>query len=102
MGHNYGTDYTGYPYMGILAMIVFCFSIGTFFSYITLKTDSCIPAVIGHGAVNSIGSLGILFTGDGGRMLFGPSPAGLLAGVPLLITAAVLIWLLSNNAEKEK
>ncbi len=102
MGHNYGTDYAGYPVPGILAMIVFCFSVGTFFSYVTLKTGSCIPAVIGHGAVNSIGSLGILFTKDGGRLLFGPSPAGLVAGIPLLITAAVLIWFLSNNEEKEK
>ncbi|HCM91774.1 MAG TPA: CPBP family intramembrane metalloprotease domain-containing protein [Lachnospiraceae bacterium] len=102
MGHNYGTDYTGYPYLGILAMIVFCFAVGTFFSYVTIKTGSCIPAVIGHGAINSISALGILFTKDGGRMLFGPSPAGLVAGIPFLITAAVLIWLLRNNEEKEK
>ena len=102
MGHNYGRDYSGYPYLGIFAMIVFCFSIGTFFSYVTLKTDSCIPAVIGHGAVNSIGALGILFTKDGGRMLFGPSPSGLVSGIPILIVAIILIWFMYNNGEKEK
>ena len=102
VGHNYGTDYSGYPYLGIFAMIIFCFSAGTFFSFVTLKTGSCIPAVIGHGAINSIGSLGILFTTDGGRMLFGPSPAGLVAGIPLLVTAVILIWFLYNNEEKEK
>ncbi len=102
VGHNYGTDYAGYPYLGILAMILFCFSIGTFFSFVTLKTDSCIPAVIGHGAVNSIGSLGILFTNDGGRMLLGPSPTGIVSGIPILILAVILIWFLINNEEKEK
>ena len=102
MGHNYGTDYSGYPYLGILAMVVFCFSIGTFFSFVTLRTGSCIPAVIGHGAINSIGSLGILFTVDGGRMLFGPSPAGLASGIPLLILAVILIRFMSNNEEKEE
>ncbi len=102
MGHNYGMDYAGYPYLGILAMIVFCFSIGTFFSFVTVRAGSCIPAVIGHGAINSIGSLGILFTVDGGRMLFGPSPAGLISGIPLLILAVILIRFMSNNEEKEK
>ena len=102
MGHNYGMDYPGYPYLGVIAMIVFCFTIGTFFSFVTLRTGSCIPAVIGHGAINSIGSLGILFTTDGGRMLFGPSPAGLISGIPLLILAVILIRFMSNNEEKEK
>jgi membrane protease YdiL (CAAX protease family) len=102
MGHNYGMDYKGYPYLGILAMILFCFTFGTFLSYVTLKTDSCIPAVIGHGAINSIASLGIYFTKDGGRMLFGPSPTGIISGLPLIFLAIILIWLLNNNEEKEK
>ncbi|MCR4806188.1 MAG: CPBP family intramembrane metalloprotease [Lachnospiraceae bacterium] len=102
MGHNYGMDYEGYPYLGVLAMVIFCFSIGTLFSYVTLKTGSCVPAIIGHGAVNSIASLGIMFTRDGGRLLFGPSPAGLISGIPLFVLAVILIRFMTNNDEKEK
>ncbi len=101
-GHNYGIDYTGYPYLGILAMIVFCCALGTLLSFVTIKTGSCVPAVIGHGAVNSIASIGILFTTDGGRMLLGPSPAGLISVIPTVITAIILIRFMSNNGEKEK
>ncbi len=102
MGHNYGMDYAGYPYLGITAMIVFCFSAGTLLSYVTLKSGSCIPAVIGHGALNALSAIGIFFTGDGGRMLLGPSPSGFVAGLPLLIFAVILIRLMDKDEEKGK
>ncbi|MCR5356337.1 MAG: CPBP family intramembrane metalloprotease [Lachnospiraceae bacterium] len=102
MGHNYGTEYTGYPYLGVAAMVVFCFSVGTLLSYVTLKSGSCIPAVIGHGAFNSLSAIGIFFTKDGGKLLFGPSPTGLIAGIPLLVFAVILIRLMDKDEEKEK
>ncbi|NLB82141.1 MAG: CPBP family intramembrane metalloprotease [Clostridiaceae bacterium] len=37
MGHNYGTDYMGYPWLGILAMIVFCVVLGVIEGYISIK-----------------------------------------------------------------
>ncbi|MBQ7480513.1 MAG: CPBP family intramembrane metalloprotease [Lachnospiraceae bacterium] len=101
-GHNYGKEYTGYPIAGILAMMLFCFSVGTLLSYATLKTGSCVPAIIGHGAVNGFSSIGILFTKDGGQMLFGPSPAGVIAGIPCLIFAIILIRLMIKDEEKQK
>ena len=101
-GHNYGREYPGYPVMGILAMILFCFSAGTLLSYATLKTGSCVPAIIGHGAINGFSSIGIFFTKDGGKMLFGPSPAGMVAGIPLFIFAIILIWLMIRDEEKQK
>ncbi|MCR5508591.1 MAG: CPBP family intramembrane metalloprotease [Lachnospiraceae bacterium] len=101
-GHNYGTQYPGYPFLGIAAMVLFCFSIGTFLSYVTLKTGSCVPAIIGHGAINSFASIGIYFTKDGGRLLFGPAPTGVIAGIPCLVTAIILIRLMKKDDEKEK
>lgn len=101
-GHNYGKGYTGYPFLGIAAMILFCFSVGTLLSYATLKTGSCVPAIIGHGAINGFSSIGILFTKDGGQMLFGPSPTGVIAGIPFLIFAVILIWLMIKDEEKQK
>ena len=102
VGHNYGTDYAGYPYLGVLAMVVFCCTIGALFSYVTLKSGSCVPAIIGHGAINSFAAIGIYFTKDGGHMLFGPSPSGLIAGIPLLILAVILIWFMTKDEEIQK
>lgn len=91
MGHNYGTDYFLYPVLGIILMCLFCIEAGVLLSYVTIKTDSCIPAIIGHGAFNGIASVGIYFTYDGGQPIFGPATCGLIAGIPLLITAVILI-----------
>ena len=40
LGHNYGVGYPGFPWTGIAAMCGFCIMLGTFFSYLTLKTGS--------------------------------------------------------------
>ncbi|MDF2514596.1 MAG: putative amino terminal protease family protein, partial [Herbinix sp.] len=53
MGHNYGTDYPGYPWLGILAMIVFCVMLGTIEGYISIKLESVIPAAMIHSALNA-------------------------------------------------
>jgi hypothetical protein len=42
-GHNYGTDYWGFPYLGILAMIVFCVALGIIEGYVTIKTKAPYP-----------------------------------------------------------
>jgi len=98
MGHNYGTDYFLFPYMGIIMMCLFCISLGAILSYVTIKTDSCIPAIIGHGAINGIASVGIYFTYDGGKALLGPAPCGLIAGIPLYISAVIICIKLSKES----
>lgn len=96
-GKNYGFDYPGYPYAGIEMMVVFCIVLGIIFSYMTIKTGSCIPSIIGHGALNAVASVGIVFTVDGGRMLLGPSITGILSMVPAIITAVILLALLRHD-----
>lgn len=96
-GKNYGFDYDGYPYAGILMMVLFCVVYGIVLSYFTVKTDSCIPAVIGHGALNSIASIGIVFSSNGGRMLLGPSITGVLSMIPTMITAVILLVALRHD-----
>ncbi len=96
-GLNYGMDYEGYPYLGILVMTLFCLVAGIFFSYITIRTNSCIPAIIGHGAVNAIAAVGVYFTVDGGKLLFGPPITGLVSMIPFAITSVILIVLLARD-----
>ena len=62
MGHNYGVGYPGYPFMGIFAMCLFCIAMGIILSYVTIKTKSCIPAIMGHGTLNGFASAGLMFT----------------------------------------
>lgn len=52
IGHNFGTDYPGFPYVGIIMMCVICISIGIMLTYITIKSESVWPAAIMH-AVNN-------------------------------------------------
>ena len=53
-GHNFGTDYPGYPYLGIICMCVYCTFVGIFLMWLTKKTNSIYPAAIFH-AVNNFG-----------------------------------------------
>lgn len=95
IGHNYGMDYPGFPYLGILAMCLFCTVMGILFSYITLKTGSCIPAVLAHGAVNGFSAAPSLFTKSGfGNPFTGPLPTGIIGGMGFLITAIIIAILL--------
>ncbi|MDF2484272.1 MAG: hypothetical protein K0R46_440, partial [Herbinix sp.] len=100
LGHNYGLDYPGFPYIGILAMVIFCTVIGTFFSYITIKTNSCVPAIFAHGSLNSIASVGIYFAIGGGNPFIGPAPTGIIGGIGFIIVAIVMAVLLIKREKK--
>lgn len=91
IGHNYGVDYPGFPFTGIVAMCFFCIVMGIFLSYVSIKTKSCIPAVLGHGAINSIGGLGMYFTVDGGNPFIGPAPTGIVGAIPFIVVAVIML-----------
>jgi len=98
IGHNYGIGYPGFPYTGIAMMCLFCVVLGVFMSYVTLKTKSCLPAVIAHGAVNGIAAIGIYFTTDGGNPFVGPAPTGIIGIIPFLLLA---VFMVINLKKKE-
>lgn len=52
-GHNFGTDYIGYPYVGIVLMCLFCIFMGLFLTELVKASDSVIPAALGHIAFNN-------------------------------------------------
>lgn len=51
-GHNFGTDYPGFPYLGILLMCIFCTALGVILTFLTVKSGSIWPAALMH-AVNN-------------------------------------------------
>ena len=99
VGHNYGVGYVGFPFTGILAMCLFCFVMGTFLSYVSLKTKSCIPAVLGHGAINAFAAIGMYFTKDGGNPFVGPVPTGIIGMIPFIIVAVIMVLDLKKDKE---
>lgn len=93
-GHNYGMDYPGYPWLGIIGMCLFCMVAGTLFSFITLKTRSCWPAVLAHGALNGTASIGVLFLADpmACNRFVGPLPMGVIGAVAYIVVAMWIVW----------
>ena len=97
MGHNYGLGYVGYPILGILAMCWMCCCLGVFFSYLTLRTGSCIPAAIAHAIFNGLASASIVFSVTGGNAFVGPTPTGVLGCIGFTIVAVALIVSLTRR-----
>ncbi len=91
MGHNYGLDYPGFPWLGLLATLWFTISIGIFFGWLTLKAKSVWPAVFAHGALNGIAAIGLFFVKEPFSILLGPSPAGLVGCLPFTIISVIIL-----------
>ena len=90
MGHNYGMDYLGFPWAGILVMILACTALSAFLSYLRLRTRSVWSCALAHGAVNAVTNFGVYFC-VAGQTLAGPSTLGYIAGIPLLVFGIVCL-----------
>jgi len=91
MGHNYGTGYWGYPWLGILAMIVFCVVLGSIEGFISIKLQSAIPAAMIHSTVNAGAALPISLLKGSYNTLLGPAITGLIGGLPFIVLAVILL-----------
>ena len=94
IGYEYGTDYVGFPVVGMLLFCVFTTAAGILCDWLYEKTGCIWLPSIFHGAVNAAGTvpLAICAANTGSAILLGPAPIGLLAGLPLCICAAVLLF----------
>ncbi|MAT44378.1 MAG: CPBP family intramembrane metalloprotease domain-containing protein [Anaerolineaceae bacterium] len=90
-GFNYGSEYWGAPWSGILMMVLVCLVLGTWLAYVTIKSESIIPAVILHGAGNVIGEMAVLVSYLGISPLLGPNPTGLIGMSGLLLGSVILL-----------
>lgn len=91
-GYEYGVGYFGFPWTGILVMCVFTTAFGTLCTILYEKTGSIWASAILHGAANAIAGLPLMFYGtERSGYLLGPTMAGLIAGIPMLVTAIVAL-----------
>ncbi|GAB4448363.1 MAG: CPBP family intramembrane metalloprotease [Anaerolineae bacterium] len=90
MGHNYGLDYPGAPWLGPLAMVWFTLLLSIFLGWATIKSGSVWPAVIGHAAINGMANLGVIFVQGDPNPLLGPLPVGLIGGAGFALVALLI------------
>jgi len=90
MGHNYGFDYPGAPWSGILMFVWIAVLFAALLGWVTVRGGSVWPAVIGHGAINGIAGLGVLFMQGQPNPLLGPLPVGVIGSLGFAVAAAII------------
>ena len=92
VGYNFGTGYWGAPFTGAVMMCLSCTALGILLTWVYEKTRSIWAPALAHGAFNAAASLGTFFLPAGTTaMILGPTPLGLVAGIPLFIIAAHIL-----------
>ncbi|MBQ2895827.1 MAG: CPBP family intramembrane metalloprotease [Oscillospiraceae bacterium] len=91
-GYQYGVGYWGFPVTGMLCMLLFTTAFGIFLSWLYEKSGNIWPCALCHGAANAIAGAPLYFLPAGATSyLLGPTFAGLIGGIPLLLLAAYLL-----------
>lgn len=103
VGHNFGTEYDGYPYLGILAMCISCTFLGMGLMWLAKKTGSIYPSAIMHASIN-FGGKGIgQFFISGIPEDYSPTIAdNLIGSIPTFILGLVFLVLMLHDNRKEK
>ncbi|MBO4864269.1 MAG: CPBP family intramembrane metalloprotease [Eubacterium sp.] len=107
-GYEYGLNYIGAPVLGLIVFTIFCIALGIMEEVIYDKTK-CIwyPALL-HGSINAAATTYQLIL-NGNQMdrierlqIFGPSPGGIIAGIPILIISIVIgVWALKSKERND-
>ena len=94
IGYEYGTDYVGFPVVGMLIFCVFTITAGILCDWLYEKTECIWMPSIFHGAINAAATLplAICAVNTGSAVLLGPAPMGLLAGLPFILFAGGLLF----------
>lgn len=90
LGYQYGVGYAGYPYAGIGLFVLLSVGTGCFYSWLTYRTDSVIPAAMAHSAVNGLVQFPLLYLAQDAQpqILVGPMAIGILGMLPTLLLGA--------------
>lgn len=78
-------------------MTLVCIVLGTWLAYVTIRSESILPAVIFHSAGNVIGEMAALVSFVSISPLLGPNPTGLIGMSGLLLGAIFLLTKLEGK-----
>ena len=90
-GHNYPSA----PFLGVFMMTVFCMLISPIVSFITIKSQSVVPAAFFHGVINGTASLGTMIVAGGNTELINGLTG--VAGFIVLFFVNVIIFIRTQN-----
>lgn len=96
MGYNYGPEH---PWLGVLAMILFCMVLGCIQAYLFLHVGSVWPAVLFHASLNALDLAApseLLMSGPSNAFV-GPDPIGCIGGAGLIVAAAFCLYGLTRR-----
>ena len=99
VGHNYGMDYPGFPYVGIILMCLMCMALGTVLTYVTIKTGSIWPAAFMHAVNNSMPSAMVVFMNLDVKI---PIWIHALSNIPLILLAILCFSLMMKKKEQTR
>lgn len=100
IGYEYGaaagnpSGYFGFPFSGMLLFCVITIGWGIMHDWLYEKSGTIWAPALFHGAINAAATLPLLIckADTGSARLLGPASMGMLAGLPFLAVAAVLLW----------
>ncbi len=92
IGYEYGTDYIGFPIVGMLLFCIFTIAAGIACDWLYEKSGLIWVPAIFHGAINAAATVpgAVCLANTGSLILLGPAPIGVLAGIPLMVFAGIL------------
>ena len=99
VGHNYGMDYPGFPYVGIILMCLMCMALGTVLTYVTIKTGSIWPAAFMHAINNSSPSVMVVFMNHDVKI---PIWIHALTNIPLILLAILCFSLMMKKKDNNQ
>lgn len=99
LGMFYGKEYPGYPITGCLAVLIYCVALGSIYSFLTLKTNSCIPAIFANACFASLNGMWLLFMKgqEEAGVFVNPTLTSPIGGWSVLAAAAVIFALLAKD-----
>ena len=95
-GYEYGFDYIGSPWFGLMVFTLFCITAGIIEEIVYDKTKSIWYAALLHGSINAFLTIPPVFLNANEQAMidryavFGPFGTGLITGLPMLILAIIM------------
>ena len=100
VGHNFGTDYWGYPWLGIVLMCFFCIVVGAILMWLTKHTGSVYPAAIAHACTNGA-NLSALFANGFPEKIDGAQLFAVIM-IPTFVVGIIIAVLMLRRPEAKQ
>lgn len=94
-GHNFGTEYDFFPWLGILIMCIYCTFTNAFLTLLAEKTKSIYPASFCHMVNNNCGGIVFISLFGSEALLAKISSTDAIALMPLMMSTAAIVGIIS-------